>query len=138
MKTFNSFLTTSLVLLLFTLTFTQSCSDNSIPVNQTVNNEQQGDRLCTTCWLIVYADLEGQPVTNAKVEAKYDGYTYLEGTTDGYGICSFYTEGLGLPGSPPAWIAVVEKVGYNIGGNQSFNWDGYNYMIVYVHCVGWE
>ena len=65
MKTSNSFLITSFVLFLFTLFFTQCCSDDSISVNQAVNNEQQDDRLCSTCWLIVYAHLEGQPVTNA-------------------------------------------------------------------------
>lgn len=138
MKTSKFYLIPSFVLLLFTLLFTQSCSDNSIPVNQTVSNSQKGDRLCQTCWLIVYAELEGQPVTNAKVEVKYSGYSYLEGTTDGYGYCSFYTEGLGLPGSPPAWYAVVHKVGYNIGGDQSFSWNGQSYMYVTVNCVAWE
>jgi len=138
MKTAKSFLITSFVLFLFTLLFTQSCSDDSIPVNQTVNNEQQGDRLCSTCWLIVYAHLDGQPVTNAKVEVKYNGYPYLEGTTDGYGYGSFYTEGLGLPGSPPDWLAIVEKVGYQIGGNQSFSWNGQSYMYVIVECFAWE
>lgn len=136
MKTAKSFLITSFVFLLFTLLFTQSCSDESIPVNQIA--EQENDRLCTTCWLIVYAHMNWEPVCNAKVEVKYNGYPYLEGVTDSYGLCSFYTEGLGLPGSPPDWLAIVEKVGYQIGGNQSFSWNGQSYMYVTVECFAWE
>jgi hypothetical protein len=137
MKTLKSLLITSFVLLLFTLLFTQSCSDNSIPVNQTVNNEQQGDRLCQTCWLIIYADYDGAPVPDADVVVKFNNYPYLWGITDDNGICSFYTEGLGLPSSPPDWYVWVENK-HELGGGDWFTWNGYSYKYVEVECDAWE
>jgi hypothetical protein len=137
MKTLKSFLITSFVLLFFTLLFTQSCSDNSIPVNQSVNKSQEADRLCQTCWLIIYAYFEGEPVPKADVVVKFNNEPYLWGETDDNGICSFYTENLGLPGSPPPWYVWAENQ-HELGGGEWFTWDGYSYKYVAVECHAWE
>ena len=51
------------------------------------------------------------------------------------GYCSFYTEGLGLPGSPPDWYVLVNYHNYLVWGEKWFPWNGYCYQRVDIECI---